>query len=110
MNANGMTIAAGGAGAIGVYNIGGTATYSALSGSGRIYVGENGMGIMNLTGTASVNIASNGVQMGQNAGSSGVLNLLGGTLTTSRVSKGAGTAVFNFNGGLLRAYAASTAS
>lgn len=108
VNSNRMTIGAGGTGSIGVYNLSGAATFSALSGSGGMFVGENGVGILNLSGSAAVNLAANGLIMGQNAGSSGIVNLLGGTLTTNRVIRVNGAALFNFNGGTLKANATNT--
>ncbi|WP_009959323.1 autotransporter-associated beta strand repeat-containing protein [Verrucomicrobium spinosum] len=109
VNSNRMTIGAGGTGSIGVYNLSGSATFSALSGSGGMFVGENGVGVLNLSGSAAVNLATNGLALGQTgAASNGTVNLLGGTLTTNRVTKGAGTGLFNFNGGTLKANAANT--
>lgn len=109
VNSNRMTIGAGGTGSIGVYNIGGSATFSALNGgNGGMFVGENGVGILNLSGSAAVNLASTGLVLGQTgAGSNGTVNLLGGTITTNRVAKGAGAGLFNFNGGTLKANVAN---
>lgn len=109
VNSNRMTVGAGGTGSIGVYNISGSATFSALSGTGGMFVGENGVGVLNLSGSAAVNLATNGLTLGQTgAASNGTVNLLGGTLTTNRVTKGAGTGLFNFNGGTLKANAVNT--
>ncbi|QIF02857.1 autotransporter-associated beta strand repeat-containing protein [Roseimicrobium sp. ORNL1] len=103
--ANRMTIGAGGAGSIGVYNASGTATFNATGGNGGMFVGENGLGTLNVSDSANVNLAVNGLIFGQVANSNGTVNLLGGTITTNRVIKGAGTGTFNFNGGTLKANA-----
>ncbi len=65
VNSNRMTIGAGGTGSIGVYNLSGSATFSALSGSGGMFVGENGVGVLNLSGSAAVNLATNGLAWGR---------------------------------------------
>jgi T5SS/PEP-CTERM-associated repeat protein len=86
-------------------NADGTGTYS-LSGSGlmlaagqTLYVGSSGTGTLDQSGGSmvigTVNIAAN-------SGSKGVLNLSGGTLQATTVSKGSGTATFNFTGGTLK--------
>jgi len=102
--ANRLTIGAGGTAANGVMNISG-GSFNSTSASGGIYVGENGVGVLNISGTGAVSAAVNGVAIGQNTGAAGEVNLLGGRLTTNSVVKGAGSAVFNFNGGTLQANA-----
>ncbi|MBC7783957.1 MAG: autotransporter-associated beta strand repeat-containing protein [Burkholderiales bacterium] len=107
-----ITIAAGGTGAIGVANIsGGTVTSTATTGYaptiGGIFVGENGSGTLNVSGTALMTLSGWGLRVAPNAGATGTVNLLGGTVTTTSVSKGAGSGIVNFNGGTLKAKAAS---
>ncbi|KAA0685953.1 hypothetical protein DTW90_34775 [Neorhizobium sp. P12A] len=72
-----------------------------------IEVGVDGVGTLNVEKGGKVHVATD-VTIGVNAGSSGRLNLLGdtsgrGVLETGSVIKGDGTAIFNFNGGILRA-------
>lgn len=111
VNANRMTIAAGGTGSIGVASISGNGVLNATAAgggnNGGIYVAENGIGVLNVSGSAAVNVATNGVRIGQVAGSTGIVNLLGGTLTSNLVARGAGNGTLNFNGGTLKANAAS---
>ena len=79
------------------------------AGTGGFLIGNIGQGAVTLTnGTIEVlSAAPLGVTFGNNVASAGanVLHLDGGTLTTSIIRKGAGTATatFNFNGGLLKA-------
>ncbi len=111
-----MTIAANAA-AVAVANLSG-GTFTANGGgndAGTIYVGENGTGTLNVSGTASVTLGTanaNGLYLGrgQNSGiaASGTVNLLGGTISTGLVSRGVGSAFFNFDGGTLRALASTT--
>lgn len=109
------TIAAGGTGSIAVANIsGGTLTAidntnGNASGRGGMFIGENGTGFLNVSGSASLTLVGDAnVTIGRQAGSFGELNLLGGTITTPQVSKGIGTAIFNFNGGTLKAFTNSS--
>lgn len=83
----------------------GKGTYNLLGGLlsvPGIYVGNSGIGIVNQSGgvnqTSSVLIASN-------TGSSGTYNLNGGTLITSSLGKGSGSATFCFGGGTVKAAA-----
>jgi autotransporter-associated beta strand protein len=95
---NNFDTAAGNTASIGVVNAsGGTITASA----GGIYAGEYGTGIINVSGTASDTAGTNGVLLGRYAGAVGVVNLMGGTITTPKISLGAGTGTFNFDGGTL---------
>ena len=110
VNANRMTIGAGGAGSIGVANhSGGTFTSNA-----GLFIGENGTGTLNISGTHSMTLGTGGTaQFAGNAVSlAGTVNLLGGTLAVNSVTKGASTATgvyrFNFNGGTLKANASTT--
>lgn len=114
VNANRMTIGAGGNGSIGVVNqSGGTLTVAAGTNTG-IFLGENGIGNYTLSGTGEMVLNTNGgvnsgtMQFANATSSLGAnFNLKGGTLTTFGVTKGASTAGavyrFNFNGGTLRA-------
>lgn len=110
INANRMTIGAGGVGSIGVANHTG-GTFAANAG---IVVGENGIGTLNISGTHSMNLGTNGTaQFAGNATSlAGTINLLGGTLAANSVTKGnsnaAGVYRFNFGGGTLKANASTT--
>lgn len=114
LNANRMTIGAGGNGSIGVVNLnGGTFNIAAGANTG-VFLGENGTGTLNVMGSAALSMATNGaaasgtMQFGGNASSlAGTLNLLGGSLSTFGVTKGNSTATavyqLNFNGGTLKA-------
>jgi autotransporter-associated beta strand protein/T5SS/PEP-CTERM-associated repeat protein len=115
---------------------GGTGTYNITAGSltasaqPYLVVGEQGTGTLLVGGGSTVNAAtlslghsggtgtvtqtggtvnaSVGVAMGLNAsGGKGTYTLGGGVLNTPKVYRGAGGGVFNFNGGTLRASAAS---
>jgi autotransporter-associated beta strand protein len=62
----------------------------------------------NVKGTLTLNaglVSSTGgfVELGTMAGNTGTLNLNGGTLLVDKVIAGAGTSVFNFNGGTFKA-------
>jgi autotransporter-associated beta strand protein len=103
-----MTIGAGGSASIGVVTLsGGTFTSTATTGYaptiGGTFVGEYGTGILNVSGSALLTLSGWGLRIGQDAGANGTVNLLGGTINTSAVSQGAGSALFNFNGGTLQA-------
>jgi autotransporter-associated beta strand protein len=112
-----MTIAAGGTAATGVANLnGGTfistdGTNGNNGGRGGIFIGETGNGTLNVSGTATVTATGQAnLTMGRTgAPSAGTVNLLGGTVNTSQVSRGAGSATLNFNGGVLKATGANTA-
>jgi autotransporter-associated beta strand protein len=110
-----MTIAAGGAAAVGVANFSG-GTYiatNAITGNnttrGGMFVGENGTGTLNVSGNATITASGQAnLTLGRTgAGSAGTVNLLGGTVITPQVARGAGSAALNFNGGVLRAGGAS---
>jgi autotransporter-associated beta strand protein/T5SS/PEP-CTERM-associated repeat protein len=98
------------AGGIGLLNISGTASYQYANTQGfGFWIGEGGNGTLNLSDSATLtlNPGSGGMVLGQLASGGGIVNLLGGTLTTSSISKGAGAGRLNFNGGTLSANAAS---
>lgn len=116
VNANRMTIGAGGNASIGVVNQSdGTLTVAAgaTATNTGIFLGENGLGCYTLSGgdlMLNNNGAANTGTMqfgGNNSSLGGGFNLKGGTLTTFGVTKGGSTAGavyrFNFNGGTLRA-------
>ena len=108
--ANVMTVGAGGTGCIGVANLSGGSFTATNAANGGTFVGENGLGILNVSGTAAVTNVFNGLILGRTgAGSAGIVNLLGGKINVNRISKGAGTAAFNFNGGTLQANVANPA-
>ncbi len=104
VSANRMTVGAGGTGSIGLANLSGGTFTSA----GGVFIGENGNGTLNLSGSSVMTLGANGLNIGNVAGSVGAVNLNGGTINTAIVSKGSGTAGFNFNGGLLQANATTT--
>jgi autotransporter-associated beta strand protein len=84
------------------YNASGNGTYRLDSGLLRApsqYVGYNGTGTFTQSG--GKNTATT-VTLGINAGSSGTYNLNGGTLVLASLTKGNGTAAFNFGGGTLQ--------
>jgi len=101
--------------AIGRNNTNGTGTYNISGGSlvemvpgSRTIVGSGGTGFLNISGTAQV-ISAGTLQLGENlnlgvnpgVNGKGTVNLNGGTLTVPQITRGAGTATFNFNGGNL---------
>jgi autotransporter-associated beta strand protein len=117
VNTNIMTIGAGGTGSIGVVSIGGNASFTSIGTTGNspggIIVGERGRGELNVSGTASLTLGNTGLSVGPTGaqnGWSGTANLLGGTITTTHISKGlgSGTAIVNFNGGTVRASVGSS--
>ncbi|MGC4014736.1 MAG: autotransporter-associated beta strand repeat-containing protein [Luteolibacter sp.] len=75
----------------------------------NVYVGENTSGVLTMMDDATLNANGTlGVQIGKQNGtlSYGVVNLNGGVMSTTIVSPGTGTSLFNFNGGILQAKAA----
>jgi fibronectin-binding autotransporter adhesin len=68
-----------------------------------VIVGENGTGILNISGPASMDVRN--LRLGHTATGNGTVNLNGGTLATRVVQKSdpSGIALFNFNGGTLKA-------
>ena len=88
------------AGSKGTYNLIGEGQ---LNGNvfGNETIGSSGTGIFNQS--AGINTLTAGtLYLGLNAGSSGTYNLTGGILIASSISKGLGTAAFNFGGGTLQ--------
>ncbi len=84
----------------------GNGTYI-LSGSGQLLtkfdekIGWLGSGTFNQSG--GVNTVLRNLKLGCNSGTSGTYNLTGGTLILKSLTKGSGTAAFNFGGGTLQA-------
>jgi autotransporter-associated beta strand protein/T5SS/PEP-CTERM-associated repeat protein len=73
-----------------------------------LLVGEEGVGTLTLEDTGEVN-ASGTMRIGHASSSVGTVNLDGGLLTAPAVVRGAGSATFYFNGGVLRAGAGNSA-
>ncbi len=70
----------------------------------ELIVGQQGQGTLTITRSGEVN-ASGTVLMGDSSSGSGTINLNSGTLSLPTIERGSGTAIFNFNGGTLRATA-----
>ena len=90
------------------YKSTGVGTYSLTAGAlstAEEYVGYSGTGTFTQSG--GINTTVVGLELGCTAtAASGSYNLNGGTLVTSAVSQGSGSATFNFGGGTLQASAA----
>ena len=83
------------AGSDGVYTLSGGLTQSPIT-----YIGYGGTGTFVQNGGSHTTGAT---VLGENAGSTGTYILKAGTLTASYVTGGAGTSVFDFDGGILKA-------
>ena len=96
------------AGGTGSYTISGGALNQTGASMG-IIVGELGTGTLAVSGSGTVTAAATGtLRLGNGTGSTGTVHLdNGGTITTPKVDTAGGTSTFNFNGGTLRAGAAS---
>ena len=70
-----------------------------------IRIGDTSDGTVNQTGGTFDAAAVDNVLLGANAGAVGTYNLNGGTLIVKAINQGAGTANFNFDGGMLQAAA-----
>jgi autotransporter-associated beta strand protein len=92
------------AGSSGSYNLGGSGLLNVPS----EYVGFLGAG--SFTESGGTNNVAGGLYLGYKSGSSGTYNLNGGQLVVSNMSRGSGTAAFNFNGGKLKAGASFSTS
>lgn len=99
------------AGGLGIMNIRGDAVYNNTNDKGfALWIAENGNGTLNVADTAALNLTGSsgtGLVIGANGGSAGTVNLLGGTVTGSGITKGAGAGMLNFNGGTLAANTAT---
>lgn len=101
----GFTILGSTRGATGTLSVSG-GTFNSTAG---MFVGEGwtgtgtATGTLNISGGGLVKVGTAGVQIGLQSGSTGTVNLNGGTLLTTAVSKGGGSAGINFNGGKLKA-------
>jgi hypothetical protein len=84
-------------GSSGTYNL----SYTGQLSAGDEWVGYSGTGTFTQTG--GTNSITSSLYLGKNSGSSGTYNLNGGTLILKAISKGSGTAAFNFGGGILKA-------
>jgi autotransporter-associated beta strand protein len=129
INGGTMNISAGGGSTIGFansatrgdLNISGDAVVNSNSTAIGIMVGEAGIGVLNISDSATLNVVSTdatygGLYLGVVQQSepvrdgNGIVNLNGGTIATTSVHKGAGSvAIFNFNGGTLKAQVDNTA-
>jgi autotransporter-associated beta strand protein len=67
---------------------------------GSAYIGDTGTGIFTQSG--GTNTIASALVLGSSTDSSGTYNLTAGTLITKSISKGSGTAAFNFGGGTLQ--------
>jgi fibronectin-binding autotransporter adhesin len=65
------------------------------------YIGNYGTGLFTQSG--GTNTIAGNLYLGYNTGGDGTYNLNGGTLVVQSLSKGSGTAAFNFGGGTLKA-------
>ncbi len=83
-------------------------TGGSLSAEYNEYVGYSGTGT--ITQTGGTNSINDVLCLGYNPGSIGTYNLNGGMLITSSITKGSGTATFNFGGGTLQASGTFTSS
>jgi autotransporter-associated beta strand protein len=93
------------AGGTGVANFSG----GTLNDNLGVHVGDRGTGTLNVSGVAAINLAGGPLQFGLAGNTTvGTVNLLGGTITANDVGiAGTSTSRLNFNGGTLKAGAAS---
>jgi fibronectin-binding autotransporter adhesin len=68
--------------------------------NGDFWLGSSGSGTYTIAGGTLTTLA---LDMAINGGSTGILNLNGGSVSSTAVIHGAGTAAINFNGGVLQA-------
>jgi autotransporter-associated beta strand protein len=105
-----VTVGYVGTAGLAVMNLGGTASFNANGATGNgVWIGEFGTATLNVSGSAQLSIPNDGIilGLGNTTLSNGTANLLGGTTSVRAISKGTGTGNLNFNGGVLRANAAS---
>lgn len=80
-------------------------SFNQTNAAARLIIGEEGTGTLTVSGTGTVN-STGGISLGHLASGNGTLNLnAGGTVAAPFMGKTAGTALFNFNGGVLKATA-----
>ena len=101
--------------ASGVMNItGGTFNFTgtgAINDSSFVVGYANGRGELNVGGTGTLNAGTTSLRLGGNATATGIVTLnSGGTITAGRVIDGGGDSTLNFNGGTLKATAATSGS
>ncbi|MFT3789444.1 MAG: family 43 glycosylhydrolase [Tepidisphaeraceae bacterium] len=87
------------AGSTGTWSLSG-GTLNQTASARQLIVGESGSGMFTVSSTGQA-VLKGPLQLGRNAGSSGVVNLNGGVITAPAVTRGSGSATFNFNGGKL---------
>lgn len=93
------------AGNVGTVNLSG----GTLTTTNAVFAGEAGTGTLTVSGTGSLVInGTGGLRVASAAAGTGIVNLNAGGLITTQLVTSAGNATFNFNGGTLRAGAAST--
>ncbi|MCO6045456.1 family 43 glycosylhydrolase [Aeoliella sp. ICT_H6.2] len=107
VNQSGGTFDASGFVAIGRYS-GSTGSWTISDGTlnqanadNWLLVGEEGEGTLTVDGYGLVN-AVGATQVGYQSSGAGVINLRGGTFRARSITRGAGTATVNFNGGVLQ--------
>ena len=86
----------------GIYNLSG----GAATANGQAYIAGLGTGTLNVSSTGMFTAAA-GLRIGNGAAAIGAVNLDGGTINATKVDTGGGASTFNFNGGTLKATAAS---
>ena len=89
------------AGATGAWNVSGGAL-NVTNPARLLIIGEAGAGTLTVSGAGHVTTAAP-LRLGHVGGGVGVVNLDDGMITTPTISRGGGSATFNFNGGTLRA-------
>jgi autotransporter-associated beta strand protein len=99
------------AGTTSVLNINGGTALQSYNGANGLIVGNLGNGTLNISATAGSQmlVSSPNMLLASGAASSGTVNLDGGLLSVRAITKGSGTATFNFNGGTLRKSSTSAA-
>lgn len=98
-------------GAQGFYNISaGTTNQTATVVGTGMNVGEAGSGVLTVSGSGVVNVQGNFLSLAKVSTGVGTVNLDGGMVAAKRVVEeaGGGSSTLNFNGGVLKALAAST--
>lgn len=102
---SGFTAIGSSRGATGSLSVGGTATFTSTAGMilGEGWTGTgSAQGTLTVSGTGLVQVGGFGLELGNDAAAVGTVHLNGGTLSVVDISRGSGTANFNFNGGTLK--------